>query len=71
MQSAPKFFRLGDIELLSGKVLPDAVLAYSLTESCVRTKTMWFSYLLFIQGVTPATKGFLAQEEQLIQHGIS
>ena len=29
MQTSLKYFQLGDVELLSGKVLPDAVLAYS------------------------------------------
>mgnify|MGYP003956943011 CR=1 FL=1 len=29
MQSSLKYFQLGDVELLSGKVLPDVVLAYS------------------------------------------
>ena len=65
MQSSLKYFQLGDIKLLSGKVLPDAVLAYTTTGKLSPNKDNVVLLPTFYTGSHIRNEGFFGAERAI------
>ena len=65
MQSSLKYFQLGDIKLLSGKVLPDAVLAYTTSGELSPNKDNVVLLPTFYTGSHIRNEGFFGAERAI------
>jgi homoserine O-acetyltransferase len=65
MQSSLKYFQLGDIKLLSGKILPDAVLAYNTSGELSQNKDNVVLLPTFYTGSHIRNEGFFGAERAI------